>query len=120
MIVLTESMQSEIPKGSLVIAKTVDPDMSADWGRHHLYGEPDHFCHPPDRGHHRKTTRTRGSGRSTTQGIMNAQPDKQMVPAVNAVGKVVFHSEALGTRQPASSGIVLAAPPAYAGGGRLR
>ena len=27
----------------------------------------------------------------TTQGIMNAQPDKQPVPAVNVVGKVVFH-----------------------------
>ena len=27
---------------------------------------------------------------------MNAQPDKQPVPAVNVVGKVVFHSETLG------------------------
>lgn len=27
-----------------------------------------------------------------TQGVMNRTPDSQLVPAVNVVGKVVFHS----------------------------
>ena len=31
-----------------------------------------------------------------TQGIMNAKPDEQPVPAGNVVGKVIFHSYVLG------------------------
>ena len=54
MIVLTESMQSEIPKGSLVIAKTVDPGHAADWGTTSPIWRTDHLCHPPDRGYYRE------------------------------------------------------------------
>ena len=54
MIVLTESMQSEIPKGIAGHRQNRRPGHAADRGRHHLYGEPDHLCHPPDRGYYRE------------------------------------------------------------------
>ena len=95
MIVLTESMQSEIPKGSLVIAKTVDPDMLQ-------IGDDITYMANQTTSVTRRIVgiienyENTGQRAFTTQGIMNAQPDKQPVPAVNVVGKVVFHSETLG------------------------
>ena len=95
MIVLTESMQSEIPKGSLVIAKTVDPDMLQ------IGDDITYMANQTTSVTHRivgiiENYENTGQRAFTTQGIMNAQPDKQPVPAVNVVGKVVFHSETLG------------------------
>ena len=95
MIVLSGSMQSEIPKGSLVIAQQVDPETLE-------IGDDITFMA------NQTTTVTRriigiiedyeGTGQRAfeTQGIMNDEPDAQPVPAVNVVGKVIFHSLVLG------------------------
>ena len=95
MIVLTESMQSEIPKGSLVITKTVDPQ-SLQIGDDITY-----MANQTTSVTHRiigiiENYENTGQRAFQTQGIMNDQPDSQPVPAVNVVGKVVFHSETLG------------------------
>ena len=96
MIVLTESMQSEIPKGSLVITKTVDPQ-SLQIGDDITY-----MANQTTSVTHRivgitENYENTGQRAFQTQGIMNREPDKQTVPAINVVGKVVFHSEVLGT-----------------------
>ena len=95
MIVLTESMQSEIPKGSLVIAKTVDPQTLQ------IGDDITYMANQTTSVTHRiigiiENYEGTGQRAFQTQGIMNAQPDSQPVPAVNVVGKVVFHSEILG------------------------
>lgn len=93
--VLTSSMESEIPKGSLVITKSVKPDelvigddityMSGPTSTitHRIIGITEKYLDTNERAFE-------------TKGIMNAEPDKKPVPAVNVVGKVVFHSEAFG------------------------
>lgn len=95
MIVLTESMQSEIPKGSLVIARQVEPKTlqigdditymanQTTTVTHRIVGITENY-------------ENTGQRAFTTQGIMNAQPDRLPVPAANVVGKVVFHSVVLG------------------------
>ena len=95
MIVLTESMQSEIPKGSLVIAKTVEPETLQ------IGDDITYMANQTTSVTHRiigiiENYEGTGQRAFQTQGIMNAQPDSQPVPAVNVVGKVVFHSEILG------------------------
>lgn len=93
--VLTSSMESEIPKGSLVITKTVEPEtlkigddityMSGPTSTitHRIIGITEKYLDTNERAFE-------------TQGVMNASPDKEPVPAVNVVGKVVYHSETLG------------------------
>lgn len=95
MIVLSGSMQSEIPKGSLVIAKQVDPQTlqigdditfmanQTTTVTHRIIGIIENY---------------EGTGQRAfqTKGIMNKDPDEQPVPAVNVVGKVIFHSLVLG------------------------
>lgn len=93
--VLSESMQSEIPKGSLVITKQIEPQ-----GLN--IGDDITYMNGPD------TTVTHriigiieqyqdtGQRAFITKGIMNDDPDKAPVPAVNIVGKVVFHDYTLG------------------------
>ncbi len=95
MIVLSGSMQSEIPKGSLVIAQQVDPETleigdditfmanQTTTVTHRIIGIIEDY---------------EGTGQRAfeTQGIMNDEPDAQPVPAVNVVGKVIFHSLVLG------------------------
>lgn len=95
MIVLSESMQSEIPKGSLVISQQVDPNAleigdditfmanQTTTVTHRIVGIIENY-------------EDTGQRAFETQGVMNAQPDANPVPAVNVVGKVVFHSEILG------------------------
>ena len=95
MIVLTESMQSEIPKGSLVIAKQVDPNTLQ------IGDDITYMANQTTSVTHRivginENYENTGQRAFQTQGIMNDQPDSQPVPAVNVVGKVVFHSETLG------------------------
>ena len=95
MIVLTESMQSEIPKGSLVIAQQVDPETLQ------IGDDITYMANQTTSVTHRIVgiiENYEGTGQRAfqTQGIMNSEPDKQMVPAANVVGKVVFHSETLG------------------------
>lgn len=95
MIVLSGSMQSEIPQGSLVIAQQVDPETlqigdditfmanQTTTVTHRIIGIIEDY---------------EGTGQRAfeTQGVMNARPDAQPVPAVNVVGKVIFHSLVLG------------------------
>lgn len=89
--VLSGSMESEIPKGSLIITRQVDP-ATLQVG--------DDITYMKDA----TTTITHriveivedyqetGQRAFRTQGVMNSEPDKQLVPAVNVVGRVVFHS----------------------------
>lgn len=94
-VVQTGSMQAEIPKGSLVITRQVDPK-SLQVGdditfmanqtatiTHRIIGITENFNET-------------GQRAFETQGIMNKTPDKNPVPAANVVGKVIFHSEVVG------------------------
>lgn len=95
MIVLSGSMQSEIPQGSLVIAQQVDPETlqigdditfmanQTTTVTHRIIGIIEDY---------------EGTGQRAfeTQGVMNARPDAQPVPAVNVVGKVIWHSLIMG------------------------
>ena len=95
MVVLTESMQSEIPKGSLVIARQVDPKTLQ------IGDDITYMANQTTTVTHRivgiiENYESTGQRAFQTQGIMNAQPDKLPVPAANVVGKVVFHSVVLG------------------------
>lgn len=89
--VLTSSMESVIPKGSLVISRHTDPNTlqigdditfmtnETTTVTHRIIGITENYGDT-------------GQRAFQTQGVMNASPDSQLVPAVNVVGKVVFHS----------------------------
>ena len=93
--VLTSSMESVIPQGSLVITKDVDPNtlMIGDditymvsettSVTHRIIGITENYANTGQRGFE-------------TKGVMNPQPDKEIVAAANVVGKVVFHNKILG------------------------
>lgn len=94
-IVLTGSMEDVIPQGSLVVAKRVDPaalqigddiiylSSQTSTITHRIVGIIEEYSDT-------------GQRAFQTQGVMNERPDKTPVAAVNVVGKVVFHSLALG------------------------
>lgn len=94
-IVLTSSMEEVIPKGSLVISEQVDPSTlqigdditylvsQTTTITHRIIGITERYEDTGQRGFQ-------------TQGVMNDAPDKELVPAGNVIGKVVFHSMALG------------------------
>ena len=95
MVVLSGSMQAEIPKGSLVIAQQVDPKTLQ------IGDDITFMANPTTTVTHRiigiiEDYEDTGQRAFQTQGIMNDEPDAQPVPAVNVVGKVIFHSEVLG------------------------
>lgn len=93
--VLTSSMEDEIPKGSIVITRYVDPN---------LLKTGDTITYMADE----QTTITHqiidinesfedtGQRAFQTKGTMNDQPDEKLVPAGNVVGKVIFHNLTLG------------------------
>ena len=93
--VLSSSMQDEIPKGSLIITKHVDPNTleigdditymrdASSTVTHRIVGIMENYNET-------------GQRAFRTQGIMNAEPDSTPVVAVNVVGRVVFHSLILG------------------------
>ena len=93
--VLTSSMESVYPKGSLVISQRTDPNtleigdditfMTSETTTvtHRIIGIVENYAETEQRAFQ-------------TQGVMNQNPDSQLVPAVNVVGKVVFHSYAAG------------------------
>ena len=88
-------MQAEIPKGSLVIAQQVDPKTLQ------IGDDITFMANPTTTVTHRiigiiEDYEDTGQRAFQTQGIMNDEPDAQPVPAVNVVGKVIFHSEVLG------------------------
>lgn len=93
--VLTGSMQDEIPQGSLVITKQTDPQ------KLQIGDDITYLSSPTTTVTHRivgimENYNNTGQRAFETQGIMNAKPDEQPVPAGNVVGKVIFHSHALG------------------------
>ncbi len=92
MLVLTESMQDVIPKGSLIITKTVEP--------HELQiGDDITFMVNPTTSvtHRIVDIRPQANGVPIiqTKGVNNSTPDTP-VPVENIVGKVVYHSLFLG------------------------
>lgn len=93
--VLTGSMQKEIPQGSLIITKREDPSAlqigdtitymanQTTVVTHQIVGIIENYLDT-------------GARAFETQGVMNDLPDKLPVPAVNVIGKVIFHNYALG------------------------
>ncbi len=95
MRVLTSSMEREIPQGSLIITQHVDPKtLEVGDDITYLSGLNATITHRIVA----ITENYSGSGQRafTTQGIMNESPDSLLVPEANVVGKVIFHSLALG------------------------
>lgn len=93
--VLTSSMEDVYPKGALVVSRRTDPDvleigdditfMTSETTTitHRIIGIVENYADT-------------GQRAFQTQGVMNQAPDSQLVPAVNVVGKVVFHSYVAG------------------------
>lgn len=95
MQVLTGSMETEIPQGSLIVTRHVDP-ASLEVGDDITY-----MVSSTTTITHRiieimETYADTGERAFITQGVCNAEPDKDPVAAVNVVGKVIFHSYVLG------------------------
>jgi len=95
MRVLTTSMEEVIPQGSLIITRHVDPNTLE------LGDDITYMIAQDATVTHRVvdiTENYQGTGQRafTTQGVMNPDPDRLLVPADNVVGKVVFHSLFLG------------------------
>lgn len=95
MIVLTESMQNEIPKGSLVITKRVDPDTLS------IGDDITFMANETTSVTHRiigilERYEDTGQRAFETKGTMNKNPDERLVLEMNVVGKVVYHSHPLG------------------------
>lgn len=94
--VLTGSMESEIPKGSFVITKYVEPENLK------IGDDITYMANETTTVTHRITAivekyQDTGKRAFETKGIMNTKPDKNLVPASNVVGKVVFHNKFLGS-----------------------
>ena len=88
--VLSESMQSEIPKGSLIITKKIKPN-SIKVGDTITFaiGENSSITHKViSIVENYNNTEKRGF---QTKGIENSTPDENIVAADNVIGKVIFH-----------------------------
>lgn len=95
-VVLTGSMEEVIPKGSLVVTKSVDPKelqigdditymvSETTTVTHRIIGIEEDYLNT-------------GRRAFCTQGVMNTEPDQNPVAAVNVVGKVIWHNKLLGT-----------------------
>ena len=96
MTVLTRSMQDEIPQDSLIITRRVDAETIR-------VGDDITFLAPNDTTITHRVIDVRQNYRDTglpgfeTQGIMNSQPDPEIVLAADLVGRVIFSSLALGS-----------------------
>lgn len=93
--VLTSSMESEIPKGSLVITKRVSAnDLQIGDDITYMINENTTVTHRIIG----ITEQYQDTGRRAfeTKGVENKDPDEKIVPAANVVGKVVYHSKTLG------------------------
>ena len=95
MIMPTNSMQSEIPKDSLIVTRRADPQTIR-------IGDDITFSIRPELvithrvvGIHEQFTGAGARG-FETKGIDNARADREIVPAPNVIGKVIFHSEGIG------------------------
>ncbi len=93
--VLSSSMEREIPKGSLVITRHVDP------GTLKIGDDITYLANQTTTVTHRiigiiEEYEDTGGRAFETKGIMNENPDKKPVMAVNVVGKVIYHNLTLG------------------------
>ena len=94
-IVLTDSMQREIPQGSLALVKEVSPD-ALQIGDDITYLKADRSLithRVVDIAEDHEQSGMRGF---TTKGLENPYPDKDVVFEDNVVGKVIFHNLWLG------------------------
>jgi len=95
MTVLTRSMQSEIPQNSIILTRHVDPTtiqvgdditylmQNNTTITHRVIGIHENYENSGMRGFE-------------TQGLMNENPDAEIVLAVNVIGRVIFHSLIIG------------------------
>ena len=93
MSVLTESIQPVLPKGCVVLVRTVDP-LEIRQGDDVTYLREDNSTVT-----HRVVgivEDREGLPRFRTQGVDNPLPDPELVRADNVIGKVVWHSALLG------------------------
>jgi signal peptidase len=94
-IVLTGSMEREIPQGSLVVVRQVEPDAVE-------VGDDITFLSDRDKTVTHRVVRIfedyEGSGARgfETQGLENPMPDAGIVYAANVVGRAVFHVAGVG------------------------
>lgn len=93
--VLTGSMQSVIPQGSLVIVKHVDPNTL------HVGDDVSYMYNADTSVTHRivaiiENYTKDGQRGFQTQGVENPDPDKDIVSAQNIVGKVIWHVPVVG------------------------
>jgi len=95
MTVLTQSMQSEIPKGSFILVRNVNPGtLQIGDDITYMRSERTTITHRiVDIMEDYAETGKRGF---ITQGVDNSAPDANVVIADNVVGKVVFHNYDLG------------------------
>ena len=84
--VLSGSMQKEIPIGSLVITKQVDPTTLNVGDTITFFRDGTIVTHKIV-----DVSDDAGGRAFTTQGVNNLNPDTEPVPAGNVIGKVVFH-----------------------------
>lgn len=94
-VVLTGSMEDVIPKGSLVVSKNVDPDTLQ------IGDDITYMVSESTTVTHRiiefvEDYPLKGERGFRTQGVMNVEPDRNPVAAVNVVGKVIYHNKLLG------------------------
>ncbi len=95
-VVLTGSMEEVIPKGSLVVTKKVDPlELNVGDDITYMVSESTTVTHRIIEVEENYL----GTGERAfrTQGVMNKDPDRNLVATVNVVGKVIYHNKALGT-----------------------
>ena len=95
-IVKTSSMESVYPRGSLVVTKAVDPQwLQVGDDITFMVNQNTTVTHRIIT-IHEKYGDTDGRG-FETQGVMNAEPDKNIVLESNVVGKVIYCSVLIGT-----------------------
>ena len=93
--VLTNSMQRKIPQGSFVLIKHVDPDaLQAGDDITYMHNATTSVTHEivTIYENYNKT----GQRGFQTKGVENPEPDKNIVPANDVVGKVVWHVSTAG------------------------
>jgi len=93
MLVLTASMEEAIPKGSLIITKSVPAEELA------VGDDISYMVNPTTSVTHRIISvhpQADGTLSFQTQGVSNPTPDSSLVPAFNIVGQVIYHSLLLG------------------------
>jgi len=95
MTVLTRSMQSEIPQNSLVLIRHVEPaEIQVGDDITYLLRNNSTITHRVIS--IRENYENSGMLGFETQGLMNENPDSEIVLAANVIGRVIFHNLTLG------------------------